>query len=98
MNGDFTAVTFGSMAQGESDFASAYQSLQSTLSTLESQLNSSLNQWTGDAQQAYYAAKAKWQAAAADMAMVVSQLGQTVGIANQNYTHAESVNSAMWGA
>lgn len=96
MNGDYTAVQFGAMATGESDFASTYQSLQSTLSTLESQLQSSLSQWTGQAQEAYYAAKAKWDAAAADMATVVSQLGQVVGVANANYQQAESANAAMW--
>jgi early secretory antigenic target protein ESAT-6 len=95
--GDYTAVQFGAMQTGEADFASTYQALQSTLSTLESQLQSSLSQWTGDAQQAYYAAKGKWDAAAADMATVVSQLGQVVGVANENYLQAESANKAMWG-
>ena len=93
---EFTAVNFGMMAQGEADFASVYQALQNTLTTLETQLNASLNQWTGSAQQAYYAAKAKWDAAAADMATVVSSLGQVIGVANENYTQTESVNRAMW--
>ena len=93
---EYTAVQFGAMATGEADFASVYQSLQSTLSTLESQLQASLNTWTGSAQQAYYAAKAKWDTAAADMATVVSQLGQVVGVANANYQGAERVNTSMW--
>jgi WXG100 family type VII secretion target len=93
---EYTAVQFGAMATGEADFASVYQSLQSTLSTLESQLQASLNTWTGSAQQAYYAAKAKWDTAAADMATVVSQLGQVVGVANANYQGAERVNASMW--
>jgi WXG100 family type VII secretion target len=93
---EYTAVQFGAMATGEADFASVYQSLQSTLSTLESQLQASLNTWTGSAQQAYYAAKAKWDTAAADMATVVSQLGQVVGVANTNYQGAERVNTSMW--
>jgi 6 kDa early secretory antigenic target len=93
---EFTAVNFGGMAQGEADFASVYQALQNTLTTLESQLNSSLSQWTGSAQQAYYAAKAKWDAAAADMATVVNSLSQVIGVANANYTQTEAVNRAMW--
>ncbi len=93
---EYTAVSFGAMATGEADFASVYQSLQSTLSGLESELQSSLAQWSGAAQQAYWAAKAKWDAAAADMATVVSQLGQVVGVANENYTNTERVNQAMW--
>jgi 6 kDa early secretory antigenic target len=93
---EFTAVNFGGMAQGEADFASVYQTLQNTLTTLESQLNSSLSQWAGSAQQAYYAAKAKWDAAAADMATVVNSLSQVIGVANANYTQTEAVNRAMW--
>jgi WXG100 family type VII secretion target len=96
--GDFTAVQFGSMAQGEADFASTYQQLHSTLTTLESQLQSSLSQWTGAAQAAYHVEKAKWDQAASDMAAVVAQLGKAIGIANENYTSAERVNSQMWGA
>jgi len=93
---EFTAVNFGGLAQGEADFASVYQALQNTLTTLESQLNASLNSWTGSAQQAYFAAKAKWDTAAADMASVVNSLSQVIGTANANYTQAETVNRAMW--
>ena len=96
--GDFTAVQFGSMAEGETEFASTYQALHSTLTTLESQLQSSLGQWTGAAQAAYHVEKANWDRAAADMASVVAQLGKAIGIANENYTGAERVNSQMWGA
>ncbi|MBV9207159.1 MAG: WXG100 family type VII secretion target [Actinobacteria bacterium] len=94
--GDYTAVHFGAMQTAEAEFASAYQALHSTLSTLEAQLQSSLSQWTGEAQTAYYAAKKKWDAAAADMATVVSQLGQVVGVANENYGNAERTNTALW--
>jgi WXG100 family type VII secretion target len=93
---EYTAVQFGAMANGEAEFASVYQSLQSTLRTLESQLQSTLQQWTGAAQEAYYADKQKWDSAAADMAMVVSQLSQVVGVANENFTSTERANTAMW--
>jgi len=93
---DYTAVHFGTMQTAEADFASTYQTLQNTLTALEAQLQSSLNRWTGEAQTAYYAAKKKWDAAAADMATVVSQLGQVVGVANENYGNAERTNTAMW--
>ncbi len=93
---DYTAVQFGAMQTAEGDFASTYQALQGTLTSLEAQLQSSLNQWTGEAQTAYYAAKKKWDAAAADMATVVSQLGQVVGVANENYMNAERTNTSMW--
>jgi 6 kDa early secretory antigenic target len=94
--GDYTAVHFGTMQTAEAEFSSTYQALQSTLTALESKLQSSLSQWTGEAQTAYYAAKQKWDAAAADMATVVSQLGQVVGIANENYGNVERANATMW--
>jgi 6 kDa early secretory antigenic target len=93
---EYTAVNFGAMQTGEADFASVYASLQSTLTTLDSQLQTHLSQWTGSAQEAYYAAKRKWDAAAADMASVVTSLGQVVGVANDNYMKTESVNTQMW--
>jgi 6 kDa early secretory antigenic target len=94
--GDLTEVQFGTMAEGEAEFASIYQALHSTLTTLESQLQSTLNTWTGAAQAAYHVEKSKWDAAAMDMASVVSQLGKAVGIANTNYQSAERSNTAIW--
>jgi len=95
-DGEYTAVQFGAMSTAEADFASVSQAVNSTLQSLDSELNSSLTLWTGSAQQAYHVLKAKWDAAAYDMATVVGTLGQVVGVANQNYTQAESVNTSMW--
>ena len=94
--GEYTAVTFSAMSQAEADFASVFQSLQSTLSTLESELGGSLSTWTGEAQQAYYAAKRQWDAAAADMATVVNSLASVIGQANANYNSTEAANTNMW--
>jgi 6 kDa early secretory antigenic target len=93
---EYTAVQFGAMSTGEADFASVYASLQSTLGTLETQLQTNLAAWTGSAQEAYYAAKQNWDRAAADMASVVSALSQVVGVANENYANTEQVNMKMW--
>jgi ESAT-6 family protein len=94
--GEYTAVQFGAMSAAEADFASVHAAFQNTLSTLESQVNSSLAEWTGAAQQAYFAAKAKWNAASADMAAVVQQLSTVISTANTNYQSAERSNTAMW--
>lgn len=94
---EYTKVMFGSLATGEADFASIYQSLQSTLSSLESQLSTNLAEWSGAARSAYSVDQAKWNAAAANMAAVVSQLSTVVGTANSNYTTTERSNTQMWG-
>jgi WXG100 family type VII secretion target len=93
--GEYTAVSFGGMATGEADFASTYQALSSTLQTLESQLQSSLTRWTGAAQTSYYAEKAKWDAAALDMATVVQNLSKVIGIANENFQITENTNRSL---
>ena len=48
------------------------------------------------AQQAYYAEKAKWNAAATYMDAVVQNLSKVIGMANQNYQVTENVNRSMW--
>lgn len=97
MTGDYTRAVFGSLAQGESDFARIYAQVQQTTQTLESQLNSSLAQWDGQAKTAYAVAKAKWQAAEANMAAVLNNLRAVAGEANVNYQGVEASNASLWG-
>jgi WXG100 family type VII secretion target len=93
---DYTRAVFGSLQTGEADFASSYAQLQSTISTLDAQLRSNLAQWDGEAQAAYYAAKAKWDAAMANMATVLNNLGGVIGEAHVNYSSTEVANAALW--
>lgn len=93
---DYTRAVFGSLQSGEADFASIYSQLVSTISTLDSQLRSNLAQWDGQAQQAYYVAKAQWDAAMADMQLVLNNLRAVIGEANVNYTTTEAANAALW--
>jgi WXG100 family type VII secretion target len=93
---DYTRAVFGSLQTGEADFASTYAQLQATISTLDGQLRASLSQWDGDAQQAYYAAKAKWDAAMANMAAVLNNLRAVIGEAHVNYSSTEAANASLW--
>ena len=94
---EYTMAVFGTLQQGEADFQRTYSSLQTEVSSLESQLRSSLSRWDGSAQAAYYQAQTQWNAAMANMAQVLSQLGAVIGTANDNYLNAESRNTALWG-
>ena len=96
MSGDYTKAVFGTLDTGASEFASTYAQVVSTVDNLDSQLRSSLQTWTGAAQQAYYECKAKWDAAINDMATVIQSLGQVVDVANQNFQGAETANRSMW--
>jgi WXG100 family type VII secretion target len=68
----------------------------STVDGLDSNLRASLNTWTGSAQAAYYECKAQWDAAMADMATVVQQLGRVIDTASTNFQGAENANRQLW--
>jgi 6 kDa early secretory antigenic target len=95
---EYTRAVFGQLQQSEADFAGTYSALQDTISTLDSQLRSSLAQWDGSAQQAYYTAKAVWDSAMANMASVLNQLGAVIGVADTNYQAAEAANTNLWSS
>ncbi len=85
------------MAQGEQDFVAVFNSLTSTLSDLQRNLESSLAEWTGSARTAYAEAKQTWDQAAEHMATVLNQLGATIGDANSVYQNTERRLSGLWG-
>jgi len=93
---DFTKAVFGTMDTGAAEFASIYSQLVSTVDGLDSSLRASLNTWTGSAQAAYYECKAQWDAAMADMATVVQQLGRVIDTASTNFQGAENANRQLW--
>jgi 6 kDa early secretory antigenic target len=93
---EYTRAVFGLLEQGQADFTQTFNSLQAEVSGLDRQLRGSLSAWDGSAQQAYYAAKAQWDAAMANMAQVLAQLGAVIGTANSNYQGAETANTALW--
>lgn len=92
----FTRVMFGSLQAGEADFARAYAQLTETISTLESQLNTNLALWNGQARSAYTQAQAVWHNAEANMAAVMQHLGAVIGTANENYMATERANASAW--
>jgi len=96
MAGDYVRAVFGSLSQGESDFVAAYNSLSTTVNTLDSQLRASLSSWDGQARDAYLVAKATWDKAIADMGMVIQGLSSVIGTAHANYTSAETTNASMF--
>jgi 6 kDa early secretory antigenic target len=93
---EYTVAVFGMMEQTQADFNKTYSGLATEVQTLATQLRSSLAQWAGSAQQAYYQQQAQWNAAMAHMEQALAQLGVVVGTANQNYQQAEQVNTTLW--
>jgi 6 kDa early secretory antigenic target len=96
VSGDYTRANFGGIETGQSDFMLAFKGLQDTLDDLEKDLESKLAQWEGDARGEYQRAKAQWNQAAQDMAMVLNSLGGVIGEAHQNYSGAERAGQSIW--
>ena len=73
-----------------------YRSLQAALEGLESQLAPMVASWDGQAREAYFVQKAKWEQASAAMAQILAQMGQAVQDAHSNYSAAETSNTNLW--
>lgn len=95
--GDFTSVQFGTMASAEQAFMQIYNQLTTELDDLQRQLESGLQTWTGSARAAYTEAKHTWDAAAAHIGQVLSQLGAVIGESNANYQNTEQRLTGLWG-
>jgi 6 kDa early secretory antigenic target len=93
---DYVKAVFGTLAEGEAEFMSAYNGLVSTVNDLDAQLRSNLATWDGQAREAYYTAKATWDRAIADMSLVIQNLSQVIGTANANYQATEQANASMF--
>ncbi|MCG5220539.1 WXG100 family type VII secretion target [Streptosporangium soli] len=93
---DRTLVDFGQMDRSAGDFAFQWKALESTLQTLEEELDKLLAGWEGDARDAYLQARVKWDASSGRMAAVLQQLGGTIEIGRENFTKAEQANVNMF--
>lgn len=89
-------VQFESLQAGEQGIRNNYAKLTATLEQLESDLRPMINTWTGAAQESYLACKKSWDDAAVALSMVLSNIGQAVGQAHENYTAAESSARSNW--
>lgn len=89
-------VTFGEMDSGSQSIQAAARNVQQQLDDLAKFLQPLVAAWTGEAAQGYQAQKAKWDAAAADLFLILNQIGTAVGTANANYQAAENANRSTW--
>lgn len=93
---DFTSVNAGAMSQAVGDLKQAHSKVESDLTELEHNLESSLQQWTGDAREAYRAAKAQWDAAADHMNQVIVAMQGAMQNIGDNYDSTERAVSTQW--
>lgn len=70
--------------------------ISSGLSELETNVEKSLQEWTGEAQGAYYSAKSKWNHSAQEMTVALQQARQTLLQISDNYGTTEQRHTKLW--
>jgi WXG100 family type VII secretion target len=85
------------MASAEEALGKIATTISNTLSRLETELQQSLQYWTGPTQAQYWIAKHAWDAKAADMPVALQMGEQTLSSINDNYGSAERINTSLFG-
>lgn len=94
-------TTYSVQTQQMQDAIDQAQQISTTitnmLSTLESDLGSTLNTWTGAAQAAYTTEQQQWSTAAQQMPQTLTASAQTLLGINDTYTGAERIATQTFG-
>lgn len=93
---DLTTVNAGAMQAGVEALNTAYTQTDSTLTTLEGELESSLAEWDGAAREAYTGAKQRWDQAANHMAQVIQKMTGVLSQIGDNYQSNERNIEGSW--
>ncbi|WP_327425559.1 WXG100 family type VII secretion target (plasmid) [Streptomyces sp. NBC_01527] len=78
------------------EMAAISTKIQETLSVLDNGAKMHLSEWTSDARSTYDAAKAKWDAAAADMVAQAQKATSALGTINDAYRAGEKQGISLW--
>ncbi len=89
MNMDGLRVNHAGLDQAAQDLYSTVKKIDDRMNRLESELSPLRSDWSGQAQQAYTAAKAKWDAALQDMRNLLDDTSRTVSQSNAEYRAAD---------
>lgn len=90
-------VTFGSLDEGAADVDAVANQIDQQLSDLRGYLAPLTASWQGIASADYQALQRRWDTSIADLNSVLRQIANSLRVANQNYSSAETTNARMWG-
>ncbi len=96
MSLDGLRVNHAGLDTAAEDLGRTVKQIDDRLNRLESELAPLRSDWTGNAQQAYQAAKAKWDAAMQEMKGLLAETGTTVSQSNQEYLAADQRGAASF--
>ena len=96
MNIDGLRVNHAGLDQAAQDLYTAVKEIDDRMNRLESELAPLRSDWTGQAQQAYIAAKATWDGAIQDMRNLLDDTSRAVHQSNAEYRAADQRGAASF--
>ncbi|MEZ5096359.1 MAG: WXG100 family type VII secretion target [Nocardioides sp.] len=96
MSMDGLRVDHAGLDQAAADLYTSVKNIDDRLNRLESELAPLRSDWTGQAQNAYVAAKTKWDAAMQDMRNLLDETSRMVAQSNAEYRAADQRGAAAF--
>lgn len=96
MSMDGLRVNHGGLDMAAQDLYTSVKEIDDRMNRLEGELAPLRSDWTGNAQNAYIAAKAKWDGAIQDMKDLLAQTSQSVSQSNAEYKAADQRGAASF--
>jgi len=96
MNFDGLRVNHAGLDTAAADLFATVQEIDHRLNRLESELSPLRSDWVGNAQAAYVTAKARWDAAMAEMRELLGQTSRAVHQSNAEYAAADHRGAASF--
>ncbi|REF36562.1 WXG100 family type VII secretion target [Thermasporomyces composti] len=93
---DFTRWNAEALDQLQANLRLAYRGVEDETNDLERELEQKLAEWSGEAREAYWQAKAQWEKAIGELNDVLAQLGAAVENIRTNYTATERANTTLF--
>lgn len=78
------------------DMTATVQAIDDRMDRLDSDLASLRSEWSGDQQESYHAAKARWDGAIDEMRLLLEETHRTVTASNAAYREADARGAARF--
>ncbi|MFF2630839.1 WXG100 family type VII secretion target [Kitasatospora griseola] len=89
-------VNFQTIQNAGSEVRQTAARVQGQLDDLKAGVQRIASSWQGSAQEGYQARQAQWDAKAADLQQVLSQIASALDNAAQSYQQTENQNAQLW--
>lgn len=91
------SVSMSNVQEVAAEMGAISSRIQALLSDLDNGTRQNLAEWTSSARDAYNLAKARWDAAAADMSAQAARAQASLSSITDNYARAEYQGLGLWG-